>query len=152
MSFFYEHLYEALIVLGIVALIIEVAVLGLSSFVLFFLGLSLISSGLMMMAGILPETGMVAMWSNVIITSLLSVVLWKPLRKLQNDRKQPDNIASDFAQDLFVLEQDVHLDGSASRRYSGIEWKLKSHQPLSAGTTVRVVKTEVGVMWVEAAG
>jgi membrane protein implicated in regulation of membrane protease activity len=60
------------------------------------------------------------------------------------------DIESDFAQETFVLADDVDSSGGTRHIYSGVPWKLKSQQPISAGTTVKVVKTEVGVMWVEA--
>ena len=137
-------------VLGIIALIVEVAVLGFGSIVLFFVGLSLCISGTLMMLDILAPTMTMALWSNALLTGTLAVVLWKPLKRMQATRK-PDKINSDFARDAFVLEQDVHLDGKATHRYSGIDWKLKSKLPLKAGTRVVVDHTEVGVMWLVAA-
>ena len=150
MEWFEGHLAQGLVVLGIVALIIEVAVLGFASIVLFFAGISLCVTGGLMMLDVLPQTITAALWSNALLTGVLAVSLWKPLKRMQATR-QPDKLDSDFARDAFVLEQDVHLDGTAIRRYSGIDWKLKSEQPLKAGTRVVVDRTEVGVMWLVAA-
>tara|TARA_R110001583_G_scaffold28441_6_gene100961 strand:- start:1925 stop:2389 length:465 start_codon:yes stop_codon:yes gene_type:complete len=149
MSYLLSHLPQSLLVAGILALIIEVAILGFASIVLFFLGLSLVLSGLLMLIGILPETLTAALWSNALITCGLALALWKPLKRLQDER-QPTPINSDFARDAFVLEQDVDISGKAIHRYSGVEWKLKSQQPLTAGTTVKVLRADVGVLWVEA--
>ncbi|MGO3645075.1 MAG: NfeD family protein, partial [Pseudoalteromonas sp.] len=57
-------------------------------------------------------------------------------------------VHSDFAQLSFVLSADVDEQGLTTHSYSGINWQLKSNQPISAGTEVTVVKKEVGVMWV----
>ncbi|MEL0657397.1 NfeD family protein, partial [Pseudoalteromonas issachenkonii] len=54
MDFITENLPQTLMVLGIVALLIEVAVLVLSTFILLFFGLSLFLTGLLMSFGILP--------------------------------------------------------------------------------------------------
>ncbi|WP_028293143.1 NfeD family protein [Oceanobacter kriegii] len=147
MEFISSHMSQSLLVLGIVALIIEVGLLGFSSIVLFFAGISLCVNGLLMMFGVLPETLTAALWSNAILITVLAVLLWKPFKRLQ-DNRAPDKLNSDFARDAFVLNEDVHLNDNVTRKYSGIEWKLKSEQPLAAGTRVRVDRTEVGVMWV----
>ncbi|MEL0640691.1 NfeD family protein [Pseudoalteromonas aliena] len=147
MDFITQNLPQTLMVIGIVALIIEVAVLGLSTFILLFFGLSLFLTGLLMSFGILPDSLTTALWSNTVVTAGLAVALWKPLKKMQNrvDKKQ---VNSDFAELTFVLTSDVTEQGLTTHQYSGISWKLKSEQQISAGTEVLVTKKEVGVMWV----
>ncbi|WP_376866284.1 NfeD family protein [Bacterioplanoides pacificum] len=150
MDFFrMENMAEILMILGIAALIIEVAVLGFATFVLLFLGISLLLTGIAMNAGLLEASVMTALWSNTLVTAVLAVTLWKPLSRLQNNVEHKA-VDSDFADQTFILEQDVDSRGEAQRNYSGVRWKLKSRQPLAAGTEVKVVRTEVGVMWVEA--
>ena len=148
MDFITQNLPQTLMVLGIVALIIEVAVLGLSTFILLFFGLSLFLTGLLMSFGILPDSLATALWSNAVVTAGLAVALWKPLKQMQNrvDKKQ---VNSDFAELTFVLTSDVTEQGLTTHQYSGISWKLKSEQPIIAGTEVVVTKKEVGVMWVK---
>lgn len=148
MNFITQNLPQALMVLGIIALIIEVAVLGLSTFILLFLGISLFISGLLMSMAVLPDSLTTALWSNTVLTAVLAITLWKPLKRMQEnvDTKQ---IKSDFAELVFILNDDVTEEGLTSYQYSGISWKLKSEQPINAGTEVRVTKKEVGVMWLE---
>ena len=138
-----------LLIAGIAVLIIEAAILGFSTFVLLFLGISLLITGLGMKAGILDSTYITALWSNSLVTSVLAFVLWKPLRRMQS-KVEVQNIDSDFAQETFVVTSDVDMRGESKHIYSGVSWKLKSHNPIASGSTVKVVKTEVGVMWVEA--
>ncbi|WP_372763254.1 NfeD family protein [Pseudoalteromonas sp.] len=147
MSFITDNLPQVLMVLGILALIIEVAVLGLTTFILLFLGISLFVTGLLMSLGIMTDSITTALWSNTLITAALAILLWKPLKKMQSnvDRKQ---VNSDFAELTFVLSSDLNEQQVSTYKYSGISWQLKSEQPLSAGTRVKVVKKEVGVMWV----
>lgn len=147
MDFITQNLPQTLMVIGIVALIIEVAVLGLSTFILLFFGLSLFLTGLLMSFGILPDSLTTALWSNTVVTASLAVALWKPLKQMQNrvDKKQ---VNSDFAELTFVLTSDVTEQGLTTHQYSGISWKLKSEQPIIAGTEVLVTKKEVGAMWV----
>ena len=149
MEFLLQNLPQSLMVAGILALIIEVAVLGFATFILLFFGAALLLTGLAMAVGLLPETASVAFASSAILTAVLALLLWKPLKKMQ-DKVEPQQARGDFATDRFVLEQDVDQRGLSVRRYSGIDWKLKSEQPLSAGTEVEVVKVEAGVQWVKA--
>ncbi|NNE37814.1 MAG: NfeD family protein, partial [Gammaproteobacteria bacterium] len=44
----------------------------------------------------------------------------------------------------FVLETDISPREHGNHKYSGIEWKVKSDEPISAGTEVEVVRTDVG--------
>ncbi|WP_430460244.1 NfeD family protein [Thalassolituus sp. LLYu03] len=151
MEFLLQNLPQSLMVAGILALIIEVAVLGFATFILLFFGAALLLTGLAMAVGLLPESGSVAFASSAVLTAVLALLLWKPLKKMQ-DNVEPQQTRGDFATDRFVLEQDVDQRGLSVRRYSGIDWKLKSEQPLTAGTEVEVVKVEVGVQWVKAVG
>jgi membrane protein implicated in regulation of membrane protease activity len=145
----FHDLSNILLIVGIAILIIEAVILGFSTFVLLFLGLSLVLTGVGMKAGILDATYVTALWSNSLVTSVLAFTLWKPLRNMQS-KVEVQDIESDFAQETFVVSSDVDIRGETKHIYSGVPWKLKSHKPIASGTTVKVVKTEVGVMWVEA--
>jgi inner membrane protein len=147
MAYLLEHLSQIQLMGGLLALIVEVAVLGFGSLVLLFLGLSLLLSGALMWLGILPESLLAALLSNALLSVLFAVLLWKPLRRMQ-DSRSPTSIKSDFATESFVLLEAVDLSGSTTRRYSGVDWKLRSRQPIAAGTLVVVEKAEVGTFWV----
>ncbi|WP_105169763.1 NfeD family protein [Pseudoalteromonas sp. T1lg23B] len=149
MAFVLDNLAQSLIIIGILALVIEVAVLGFATFVLLFLGLSLIFSGTMMYAGLLSEDWLTALWVNAVLTFVLALILWKPLLRLQQSSSEK-TLGSDFADIDFVLEADLNEQNKQYHSYSGIQWQLKSDQPISKGTRVKVVKKEVGVMWVKA--
>lgn len=148
MSWITENLANVLIAAGIGALIVDMVFFGFGTFILVFLGGSLLISGLAMLAGILPNTMDAALWSNAVLTAALGVVLWKPLRRFQN-KNGTKQIESDFAADAFVVQQDVDIQGLSERMYSGVRWKLKSETPISKGTLVEVTKVEVGVLWVQ---
>ncbi|KNC68457.1 NfeD family protein [Pseudoalteromonas ardens] len=149
MTLLVEHLSQILIVLGLLALIVEVAVLGFATFVLFFLGLSLVLSGLMMSVGLLDATLMNALWVNALLTAALAGVLWQPLKRMQA-KTQSTEVNSDFADITFTLSEDLNEQSQLTHAYSGITWQLKSETPIAKGTTVKVVKKSVGVLWVAA--
>lgn len=149
MDYIAQNLPLSLIIAGIALLIIEVAILGFATFVLFFMGSSMVITGVLMLIGALDDTYIVAFWSNAIVTGILAALLWKPLKKSQQSSGE-DRTAPNAMEHQFVLENDVDSQGLIHHQYSGIKWKVKSQQPLSKGTLVKVVKADVGALWVEA--
>lgn len=150
MSFIETHIAEGLMIAGIILLIVEMLVLGFSTFILLFLGLSFFLSGLLMSIGVVPEGVISALWMNSIFTILIAAILWGPLKRMQKHEGKPGEIKSDFIGQELILKNDVDLNGKTQYSYSGVSWKLKSKTPLAKGTHVRVVRADVGVLWVEA--
>lgn len=148
MSWIIANLAEVLIAAGIAALIIEVALFGFATFILFLIGASLLITGLAMLLGILPASMDAALWGNAILMAVLAVALWKPLHRLQG-KNTSKKITNDFASEPFVVEQDVDMQGLTERMYSGVRWKIKSETPITKGTLVEVTKVDVGVLWVQ---
>ena len=148
MDFIAQNLSESLIIAGIALLIIEVAILGFATFVLFFMGLSMVLTGVLMLVGILDTTYITAFWSNAIVTGVLAALLWKPLKKSQQNSGKDKETATTINHQ-FVLENDCDAQGLSHHQYSGIQWKVKSQQSLIKGTMVKVVKADVGALWVE---
>ncbi|CCQ10118.1 Putative activity regulator of membrane protease YbbK [Pseudoalteromonas luteoviolacea B = ATCC 29581] len=150
MEWINSNLPQVLAVAGLVALCIEIVVLGFATFILLFVGLSLLISGLAMYLEFLPHTLEAAFWANAILSGILGVALWKPLKRMQ-DQKESKEIHSDFAEITFVLDKDIDALEMTNYAYSGITWQVKSHTPLPKGTVVKVTKKEVGVFWVDKA-
>lgn len=148
MSFVQEHLSEWLVALGLLLLVIEIAILGFSTFVLFYVGIATVITGSLMFIGILPESILYALVTIAVLSGVLAAVLWKPLKKMQSQTEAPK-----AESDLIGLEFDAPAElgnhKTASYRFSGIEWQLKAKQEIPAGSTVKVVKVEVGIMHVE---
>jgi membrane protein implicated in regulation of membrane protease activity len=138
-----------LIFLGIVLLVIEVGVLGFSVFILFFVGLACMVTGGLIMLALLPDTLVAAFGSIAALSLLFAVALWKPLKKMQ-DSADSHTVKGDFIGHGFRLEQDVSNQRYGSYRLSGVEWKVRSETPLSAGSEVEIVKVEVGLLTVAA--
>ncbi|MBT1066043.1 NfeD family protein [Bowmanella sp. Y26] len=143
MTVFTEHMAESLMVLGLALLAIEVLVLGFATFVLFFVGLAALATGLMMYMGILSQDMFSALASVAIFSALLALILWKPLKNLQSKGK-PKQVQSDLIGYQFELPEALQPGKSMEYRYSGITWQVHSQQPIEAGQTVQVVKVAVG--------
>ena len=144
-----ENMPEALLIAGILLLVIEVLVLGFSTFFLFFFGLGLIGASLVFFSGLLQANVTNALIVMSIISGLSAVVLWKPLKKMQNTLDDSP-VESDLIGLQFQLHEDLPVGTSINHQYSGINWKITCDQALSAGQAVQVIEVGVGKMKVKA--
>ena len=149
MNWISNNLAEILIMAGLALLVIEVVVLGFSTFVLFFVGLAAVAAGGLMTVGVIPESMLSALSSVGILTALLAVLLWRPLKSMQGNVERK-KVTSDLVGHSFTLNEAVSLTKNPVYRYSGIDWNLSSEQELSAGTLVEVTGVAVGKFIVQA--
>ncbi len=150
MYYIFSHLAQTLIVLGLILLAIEILVLGFSTFVLFFIGIATIASGILMAVEIIPETLLSALLATAIIAALLALFGWKPMKRMQN-RVELTQVHNDMIGHRFVLPEALTIGQSITHRYSGIDWQVKAKEPLPAGTEVKIISMEVGILTVERA-
>ncbi|RDH84987.1 MAG: activity regulator of membrane protease YbbK [endosymbiont of Galathealinum brachiosum] len=147
-EYIYTHQAEFWIMLGFLMLVIEVST-GLVTGILLFGGIGAIITGLLMLAGLLNETWQIGIASSAICAAIITFLLWKPLKKMQNaDVPEKDN-SSDLVGYEFVLQQDINLLTPGSVQYSGINWKVEIHkdagvEEISAATRVTVCSVDVG--------
>jgi len=145
-------LATVLAIIGVSLGILEIAILGFGTVFLLFIALSCLLSSALMYAGLLPQTFLAASLSVAVISSVAAVILWKPLKRLQASQQSPDQQPNAFAGLTLELEQPLGDDAPVNQRYSGVTWKLFKQQPdgqtWATGSTVEVVKTGVGKMWV----
>ena len=149
MEWITNNMAVILIFLGLALLAIEVVVLGFSVVLLFFIGLGCLVTGILMFVGIIPLTLPSALLGVAVFTLATAAGLWKPLKKLQDD-VIPQDVKSDLIGHSFILDTDVSHTKIGLHRFSGLDWKVKSNQDISAGTEVEVVKAEVGELTVAA--
>ena len=149
MDWLIASLSGILLFLGIALLAIEMLVFAFSSFILFFVGLACLITGLLMILGLLPPSLTIAFLAVAILSGLLAVMLWKPLKNMQNHVDHTP-ASGDLVGHSFVLTGDVAPGQTINYRYSGIEWRIKSEQVLSAGTEVEVTIANVGEFTVAA--
>ena len=149
MSWFSENLAEFLIIIGLALLVIEILILGFSTFILLFVGIAGIISGGLIYLGIIPETMLSALLSMGIITAVSALLLWKPLKSMQED-VEPADATNDLIGTRFTLTDDVSDTVHPEYKFSGIVWKLDSADTIAAGTEVEVTHTDVGRLTVKA--
>ncbi|MGK0500965.1 MAG: hypothetical protein ACJAYG_002619 [Oceanicoccus sp.] len=107
--------------IGGISLIVELTILGLGGPLLFF-GIAAF------ITGVLSGLGIINGWEAEIFTlgvttTLLTVTLWKPLKKFQNSGGGPDN-SSDMVGRHVPVASDINKS-SGKIRYSGIDWNAR---------------------------
>lgn len=145
MDWFTTHLSETLIIIGLILLGVEILLLGMSTFVLFFVGLAAIITGGLIWLELIPATFLSALLSVAVVSTLDAILLWRPLKRMQQhvDRTPA---SSDLIGHQFVLQAPVSDTQQPYYGYSGIKWKLVSSESIAAGTKVKVVAVSVGQM------
>ena len=143
------------IALGFALIAAEVLLFGFTTIIFLFAGLGALASGLLMMTGVLPETWIAGTACFGIATGVSSVLLWKPMQKMQSSATPQQKQSSDFDGIEFVLLADISTASPGQYSYSGLDWKVEidsssSTDALSKGDRVVVVSTRVGVFQVVA--
>jgi membrane protein implicated in regulation of membrane protease activity len=149
MNWVSNNLPESLIMAGLAFLVIEVVVLGFSTFVLFFVGLAAVVAGGLMTVGIVPDSMLSALFSVGVLTALSAMILWRPLKSMQGN-VESKKVTNDLVGHSFILNDAVSRTKNPVYRYSGVDWNLSSEQELSAGTLVEVTGVAVGQFIVQA--
>jgi membrane protein implicated in regulation of membrane protease activity len=148
-----SHQAEFWLTFGFAMLVIEV-VTGFTTGVFLFAGLSALTTGILMSIGLLPETWIAGISCTGISSGIITMLLWKPLKKLQGDRPTEKDNSSDLVGHEFVVETDISLKKPGSTNYSGILWKVEIDkdagvETIAAGQAVTVSSVEVGMFKVK---
>jgi inner membrane protein len=143
------HQAEFWLVFGFAMLVIEVLT-GFTTGVFLFGGLGALTTGLLMSFAVLPETWIAGVSSTGISSGIITMLLWKPLKRLQGDRPLEKDNSSDLVGHEFVVETDITQIKPGETHYSGIRWKVELARDagvdtIAAGQTVKVSSVEVGV-------
>lgn len=151
-----QHQGEFWIAFGFTILAIEVLFFAMTTIVLMFSGLGALMTGLMMLAGLLPETWLVGIAGFGINSAIITALLWKPLRHLQGKRAPKRDQSSDLIGLEFILEQDVKMHVPGKIRYSGVDWRVEIDPDpeveidvIAAGQRVIVSSVDVGIFRVK---
>lgn len=154
LSYLRDNLAEVTIITGLILLIVEIWVLGLSTIVLLALGVSTVLTGILVWMGIIPETVIFVIAFSGIGAGVLTGTFWLPLKKMQRSETRIYNIHSDFVG--LIFEVDARLDAlhPGHVKYSGVSWKLvlgANHRDavIEIGNSVKVVSVDVGKFTVE---
>lgn len=148
-----SHQAEFWLLLGFAMLAIEV-VTGFTTGVFLFAGLGAITTGALMSFAVLPETWIAGVSCTGISSGIITSLLWKPLKNLQDDSPTEKDNSSDLIGHEFVVESDIAVNKPGSTHYSGITWKVEIDKDaginaIQAGQRVSVSSVDVGVFKVK---
>lgn len=128
--------------IGGLSLIVELTILGLSGPLLFF-GIAAF------ITGALSGLGMISGWEAEIftlgiVTAILALVLWRPLKRFQNTGGGPDT-SSDMIGLQVPAATDINQSGGKIR-YSGIDWSARLGKDVASdGIKEKEMCTIIGV-------
>jgi len=121
MQYFLENPAHFWFLIAGLSFIIELSIMGLSGPLLFFAIASLITGVLVSID--LLDSWQIQVLAVGILTAITAIILWKPLKNLQNSRT-----ATDTSSDMIGLKVPASADitaTSGSIRYSGINWNAR---------------------------
>ncbi|MGD8308287.1 MAG: NfeD family protein [Chromatiales bacterium] len=148
------HQAEFWMFVGFALLAVEALALGFTSGVLLFGSIGALVTGILMALGVLPETWTAGIAGFGIGAAVSSLVLWKPLLRLQHGSQAPErDRTSDLIGHEFILADTIDDTTRSTAAYSGITWEVRPDPELcrggiEAGTRVRVSAVDAGVFYV----
>lgn len=147
MSFFSDT-GQTLMAIGLFLAVIDLMVFGFATLFLTLLGLAVLTTGMLIYFSVLTDSAAVIIGSVAVFTALYGVVLWKPLKALQ-EKRQSNKVSSDLTGMSFILQQDISPGSPGTYHYSGIDWTVETTEVITEGTEVEVIDLQVGVMTVK---
>lgn len=152
-----SHLTGLWLTLGFVLLVIEMLAFGFSTGVLLFCGIGALLTGLLLWSGIVPGGWLASIAVFTLLSAISTVLLWRPMKRMQNSAELGHDKSSDLIGHEFRLEQAVGHGKPGKTRFSGIDWRVvpddtvAGDTTLQAGQKVVVTRVEAGVFHVGSA-
>jgi len=148
-----SHQSEFWLVFGFAMLTIEVLT-GFTTGVFLFAGFGALATGLLMSFGVLPETWIAGVACTGISSGIITLLLWKPLKRLQGNRPIEKDNSSDLIGHEFIVDSDISMTHPGSVNYSGLTWKVEIDKAagvntIEVGQRVIVTSVDVGVFKVK---
>lgn len=148
------HMSGFWIAAGFLMLAAEVLLFGFTTIILLFAGLGALVTGLLTMAGLLPETWIAGTACFGISSGVASLLLWKPLRNMQDNATPQRKQSSDLIGHEFTVMQEITAIRPGQHRYSGVDWKVELDHgagvdSIAAGQRVTVTSVDAGIFRVK---
>jgi len=148
-QYFSENHGQLFFLIAGVSFMLELTVMGLSGPLLFFAIASFITA-------ILSSLGIITGWELELftlglLTAIVALVLWKPLKNFQNRGDGKDNSSDMIGLSVPCVIEVTAVDGAI--KYSGINWKARldeqQSEPIPEGTMCKISAVEGNVMIVK---
>jgi len=147
-----ENQHTGWFTLGFILLGVEMLVLGFSTGFVLFIGLAALLTGSFIWFDLIPHTWLAGVACFGVSSVVISALLYKPLKSLQNNSDEGNkDTSSDIIGLEFRVEQDITHLNTGLKKYSGIDWKIEIDKSaeideLPAGTLVKVVSVDVAIL------
>ena len=151
LDYFAQNLANFWFALGALSLVIELVVLGMSTIVLFLVGVGSLLTALLIYLGIVPNDWLASFAVMGVVSFLLGVALWKPLKQYQSATPPRSGQSSDFVGYEFTLESLLDRETHSSHQFSGVTWRVElareeGDKSLAPGDRVCVVALHPGIL------
>jgi len=142
--------------LGFLLLAIEILAFGLGSGVLLFGSVGALITGALLYFNVIPAIWLPSIAAFAIASAAAAILLWIPFKKLQGGNELGNDQSSDLIGHKFRLDSELTRTGTASTRYSGVDWRVElsdsaTSDRLEPGTQVAVTGVNAGIFYVEPA-
>ena len=144
-----EYQPQIFVSLGVVLIIIESTVLGMSTGILLIAGVGAILTGAIAQFVYTPDTFASILATYAISTVVSAVVVWPILKRMNRDIDNRSVNQSDFVGQTMILENPLSAGQPVEQRFSGVDWNVylegsDSVDELPVGSRVTIVSAEVG--------
>ena len=151
LEYFGENPASFWFAIGALALVIELVVLGMSTIVLFLAGLGSLITALLIYLGVVPGDWLTGFAVMGLLSFILGVSLWKPLKQYQAAKPPRSGQSSDFVGYEFALSSLLDRETQSMHQFSGVSWRVElareeGDKSLASGDRVRVVALHPGIL------
>ncbi|MFT7561545.1 MAG: hypothetical protein ACI93R_003474 [Flavobacteriales bacterium] len=134
LQYFSGNHAQLLYLIAGISFVVELTVMGLGGPLLFFAIACFIT-------GMLSNFGILSGWESEVfsvglLTGLIALVLWKPLKKFQNSSPKPDTSSDLIGRHVPCVDEITITGGSV--RHSGINWNAR----LASGCNVESIPSD----------
>ena len=144
-----EYQPQIFVSIGVVLIIIESMVLGMSTGILLIAGVGAILTGAVTQFFYSPDTFASILATYALSTIVSAVVVWPILQRMNRDLDNRSVNQSDFVGQTLILEQTLSAGKPVKQRFSGVDWTVyldgdDANDKLASGSRVTIVSAEVG--------
>ncbi len=149
MNTWVEYQPQIFVSIGVVLIIVESMVLGMSTGILLIAGVGAILTGAIAQFFYTPDTLAAVMATYALSTMVSAAVVWPLLKRSNRDIDNSSVNQSDFVGQTMILENPLSAEQPVEQRFSGVDWTvyLQAVEPgaeLPSGSRVTIVSAEVG--------
>ena len=142
--------------IGVVLIIIESVVLGMSTGILLIAGVGAIITAAVSAFIFTPDTFATILATYALSTILAAVIVWPILKRLNRNIDTSQVNQSDFVGQTMILEKAISTAEPTRQHFSGVEWQVYLQQDgddeeIPPGSRVTIVSAKVGRLIVKPA-